>query len=50
MSNIILMEKVPFQSFNHADYVIAIDAKILLYDRIIQILQEFDANQTLTMQ
>lgn len=49
LPNIVLMEEVPFKPFNHADFVWAIDAKTLLYDRVIQVLREFDANQNLTM-
>lgn len=46
LPNIVLMERNAFKSFNHMDYMWAIDGKTLLYDRVIQVIQRFDANLT----
>ncbi|XP_024883675.1 lipase 3-like isoform X1 [Temnothorax curvispinosus] len=45
LPNVLLTEEVPFKLFNHVDYLWAIDAKILLYDRVLELLQKFDAGQ-----
>ncbi|XP_011864481.1 PREDICTED: lipase 1-like, partial [Vollenhovia emeryi] len=45
LPNVLLMEKVPHKLFNHADYVIAIDVKTLLYDRVLDLIQKFDVKQ-----
>ncbi|XP_011860849.1 PREDICTED: lipase 3-like isoform X2 [Vollenhovia emeryi] len=45
LPNVFLTEKVPYQLFNHVDFVWAIDVKTLLYDRILELIQKFDTNQ-----
>ncbi|XP_011860688.1 PREDICTED: lipase 3-like isoform X2 [Vollenhovia emeryi] len=45
LPNVFLTEKVPYELFNHIDYVVAIDVKTLLYDRVLDLIQKFDANQ-----
>ncbi|XP_025987780.2 lipase 3 [Solenopsis invicta] len=49
LSNV-LIEEVPYKLFNHVDFTWAIDAKSLLYDRILELIQKFDTNQTISMQ
>ncbi|XP_011171050.2 lipase 3 [Solenopsis invicta] len=49
LPNVLLTEKVPYKFFNHLDYVIAIDAKTLLYDRILELIQKFDTNQNISL-
>ncbi|XP_032674155.1 lipase 3-like [Odontomachus brunneus] len=44
LPNVILTEEVPYELFNHADYLWGIDTKTLIYDRMIEIIQRFDAN------
>ncbi|XP_071566394.1 lipase 3-like [Temnothorax nylanderi] len=45
LPNVLLTEKVPFKLFNHIDYVIAINVKTLLYDRVLELIQRFDTDQ-----
>lgn len=33
--------KVPLPKFNHLDFVFAIDAKKLIYDRVLKIMEQF---------
>ncbi|XP_011702567.1 PREDICTED: lipase 1-like, partial [Wasmannia auropunctata] len=42
LPNIIVLEENPYKLFNHMDFLWAIDAKTLMYDRLIELLQEFD--------
>ena len=35
LSNLVSVESVPDKNFNHLDFLIAKDAKTLLYDRVI---------------
>jgi len=49
LSNVHLIEKIPYKFFNHLDFIWAINAKTLLYDRMLELMQEFDANQNITM-
>ncbi|XP_018395684.1 PREDICTED: lipase 3-like [Cyphomyrmex costatus] len=48
LPNVILLEENPYKLFNHLDFLWAIDAKTLLYDRLMKLLQEFD-DQELTI-
>ncbi|KAG5330574.1 LIP3 Lipase, partial [Acromyrmex charruanus] len=41
LPNVFLIEKVPYEFFNHADYIWAINGKTLLYDRILELIQNF---------
>ncbi|KYM76677.1 Lipase 3 [Atta colombica] len=41
LPNVFLIEKVPYEFFNHADYIWAINGKTLLYDRILELIQKF---------
>ena len=42
LPNVCLTEKVPYELFSHIDFIWAIDAKTLLYDRILELIQKFD--------
>lgn len=42
LPNIILLEENPYKLLNHMDFQIAIDIKILVNDRIIEVLQKHD--------
>ncbi|XP_011163180.2 lipase 3 [Solenopsis invicta] len=42
LPNVRLMEKVPYKHFSHIDFIWAINAKSLLYDRILGLMQMFD--------
>ncbi|KAM0728120.1 Lipase 3 [Formica fusca] len=42
LPNVVLLEEHPYKLLNHFDFVWAIDAKTLLYDRLIKIMQKFD--------
>ncbi|KYQ53685.1 Lipase 3 [Trachymyrmex zeteki] len=44
LPNVLLIEKVPHELFNHADYIWAINVKTLLYDRILELMQKFYAS------
>ncbi|XP_011706875.1 PREDICTED: lysosomal acid lipase/cholesteryl ester hydrolase-like, partial [Wasmannia auropunctata] len=41
LPNVILLEEITHKLFTHFDFVIAIDVKTLLYDRVIELLQRF---------
>ncbi|XP_071643538.1 lipase 3-like [Temnothorax longispinosus] len=43
LPNVLLTEEVPLKFFNHLDFMWAINAKTLLYDRVLELLQKFDA-------
>jgi len=43
LSNV-LIEEIPYKFFNHIDFIWAINAKTLLYDHMIELMQKFDAN------
>jgi len=45
LPNVLLTEKVPYKFFTHLDFLWAINVKTLLYDRILELIQKFDANQ-----
>ncbi|XP_012536944.1 lipase 3 [Monomorium pharaonis] len=42
LPNVILLEEVPYKLFTHIDFMWAIEAKLIIYDRVIELLQEFD--------
>ncbi|KAL6424434.1 hypothetical protein ACFW04_009895 [Cataglyphis niger] len=42
LPNVVLLEEHPYRLFSHLDFMWAIDAKMLLYDRLIKIIQKFD--------
>ncbi|XP_018376591.1 PREDICTED: lipase 3-like isoform X2 [Trachymyrmex cornetzi] len=42
LPNVILLEENQHKLFTHLDFLWAIDVKTLLYDRLIELLQEFD--------
>jgi len=44
LSNVLLIEEIPYKFFNHLDFVWAINAKTLVYDRMLELMQKFDAN------
>ncbi|XP_025996194.1 lipase 3 [Solenopsis invicta] len=44
LPNVLLTEKVPYKFFNHLDFMWAIDAKSLVYDRMLELIQKFDTN------
>ncbi|XP_077262886.1 lipase 3-like isoform X2 [Temnothorax americanus] len=44
LPNVLLTEEVPFKLFNHFDFMWAINAKTLLYDRVLELLQKFNAD------
>ncbi|EEB09972.1 Lipase 3 precursor, putative [Pediculus humanus corporis] len=41
LPNIINVYKVPYSKFNHLDFIYAIDAKFLLYDKVVEILNKY---------
>ncbi|XP_066603720.1 lipase 1-like isoform X2 [Prorops nasuta] len=41
LPNVVIYEEIPYKLFTHMDYLWAIDAKALLYDRVIDILRQF---------
>lgn len=41
LPNVVAAEAVPYDSFNHLDFIIAIDVKTLINDRIIEIINDF---------
>ncbi|XP_071560366.1 lipase 3-like [Temnothorax nylanderi] len=43
LPNVLLTEEVSYKLFNHLDFLWAINAKTLLYDRVLELLQKFDA-------
>ncbi|XP_014470789.1 PREDICTED: lipase 3 [Dinoponera quadriceps] len=45
LSNVILFEEVPYKRFNHLDFFTGIDAKSLLFDHVIEIIEKFEAKQ-----
>ncbi|XP_071568728.1 lipase 3-like isoform X1 [Temnothorax nylanderi] len=45
LPNVLLTEEVPYKLFNHLDFTWAINAKTLLYDRVLELIQKFDADQ-----
>ncbi|XP_012224571.1 lipase 3-like [Linepithema humile] len=47
LPNVVLTEEIPFKLFNHADYQWALNAKTLLYDRVLEVMQEFHQNVTM---
>ncbi|XP_024875874.1 lipase 1-like, partial [Temnothorax curvispinosus] len=49
LPNVLLTEEVPFKHFSHVDFLWAINAKTLLYDRLLELLQKFDADQNKSM-
>ncbi|EZA54629.1 hypothetical protein DMN91_006684 [Ooceraea biroi] len=42
LPNVVVLEENPYKSFNHLDFMWAIDAKTLIFDRIMELLQKFD--------
>jgi hypothetical protein len=46
LPHVVLLEENSYKSFNHFDFLWAIDAKTLLYDHLIEVLQKFDAEDT----
>ncbi|XP_011866796.1 PREDICTED: lipase 3-like [Vollenhovia emeryi] len=40
LPNIILLEQIPYKLFTHLDFLWATDGKALLYDRVIEVLEE----------
>lgn len=48
LPNVVLVEEVPYKSFSHVDFMWAIDAKSLLYDRVLQILEKFNVTLNTT--
>ncbi|XP_011707001.1 PREDICTED: lipase 3-like, partial [Wasmannia auropunctata] len=42
LPNIIMLEENPYKLLSHLDFLWAINAKTLIYDRVIELLQEFD--------
>ncbi|XP_071581447.1 lipase 3-like [Temnothorax nylanderi] len=45
LPNVLLTEKVPFKLFSYVDFLWAINAKTLLYDRVLELIQKFDTDQ-----
>ncbi|XP_032669548.1 lipase 3-like [Odontomachus brunneus] len=45
LPNIILFEEIPYKLFTHFDFLWAIDARSILYDHVIDIVDEFEAKQ-----
>ncbi|KAG5315911.1 LIP3 Lipase, partial [Acromyrmex insinuator] len=44
LPNVILLEEIAYKLFSHADFLIAIDVKTLMYDRVIELFQKIDNN------
>ncbi|XP_011706830.1 PREDICTED: lipase 3-like, partial [Wasmannia auropunctata] len=42
LPNVIVLEENPHKLWTHLDFLWAIDAKTLMYDRLIELLQEFN--------
>ena len=42
LPNVILQEQVPFEKFSHQDFIMCIDARKHLYDRLIRVIKEFE--------
>ncbi|XP_018400356.1 PREDICTED: lipase 3-like [Cyphomyrmex costatus] len=49
LPNVRLIEKVPYEFFNHADYIWAINVKTLLYDRILELIQKCYTSQSISI-
>lgn len=47
LPNVVLREEVPYEQFNHADFLWGIDANTVVYNRVIEIIQKFDAKEKL---
>ncbi|KAL6260003.1 hypothetical protein P5V15_009910 [Pogonomyrmex californicus] len=45
LPNVILLEENPYKPFTHNDFLWAIDAKTLIYDRVMEVLERFDIKQ-----
>ncbi|XP_025261729.1 lipase 3-like [Camponotus floridanus] len=43
LPNVILLEEIPYRLFTHMDFLWSIDGKALLYDRVIEVMQEFES-------
>ncbi|XP_014477144.1 PREDICTED: lipase 3-like [Dinoponera quadriceps] len=41
LPNVALLEEVQYELFNHADFLWGIDAKTLIYDRVIEVIQKY---------
>ncbi|XP_072763179.1 lipase 3-like [Anoplolepis gracilipes] len=48
LPNAVLLEEIPYKSFNHVDFMWSIDAKTLLYDHLIEVMQKFDVESDLS--
>lgn len=46
LPNVVLIEEIPFKLFSHADFTWAINAKTLIYDRVLEIIEKFNVNMT----
>jgi len=42
LPNLILKEQVPFDSFAHQDFIMCIDARKHLYDRLVRVVKELE--------
>ncbi|XP_025991603.1 lipase 3 isoform X3 [Solenopsis invicta] len=49
LPNVLLTEKVPYKFFNHVDFTWAINAKTLVFDRVLELIQQFDTNQNISI-
>ncbi|XP_039304955.1 lipase 3 isoform X2 [Solenopsis invicta] len=49
LPNVVLTEKVPYKLFNHIDFTWAIDAKTLLFDRVLELIQKFETNKNISI-
>lgn len=47
VSSKVIVEAAPFKYFNHFDFIIANDVKTLLYNRVIERLDEFVSGKIL---
>ncbi|KAL6256294.1 hypothetical protein P5V15_012410 [Pogonomyrmex californicus] len=47
LPNVLLTEEVPYKLFNHVDFLWGIDVKTLVYDRILELIQKFNAKQNI---
>lgn len=43
LPNVILLEEISYRLFTHMDFLWSIDAKAILYDRVIEIMQKFES-------